>query len=107
MFLSDLHTRGSAGCLGSSLLPEDKIRKTVTSHPAMITIVRQAWLGFMFSNLPHSLLAGRLKQTTWSHHFTSLSSYLAPKGGPDVNLEIFRNIDGILDRNVDCPEERQ
>ena len=67
MFLLDLHTGGSAGCLGSSLLPEDKIRKTLTSHPAVITIVRfrhPAWVGFMFSNLPNNLLTGRLKQTT-------------------------------------------
>ena len=64
----------------------------------------------MFSNLPHSLLACRLKQTSRSPHFTSPWSYLAAapsKGGPNINLEIFRNIDGILDWNVDCPEGKR
>ena len=82
----------------------------------MITIVRlraQAWLGFMFSNLPNNLLTGGLKQTNNQpvslqlSSITWLRSYLAAsptEGRPDINLEIFRNIDGILDWNVDCPE---
>ena len=93
----DLHTRGSAGCLGSSLLPEDKIRKTLTSLPAMITIVRlraQAWPGFMFSNLPHILLTARLKQTT-SQSATGLDWLLTdhtcpPPPPKDVPMSIWK-----------------
>ena len=85
----------------------------------MITIVRlraQVWLGFMFSNLPNILLTARLKQTSsqsvtrldWGPSLlSSQRSYLsAPptKGRPNINLEILRHIDGILDWNVDCPE---
>ena len=63
----------------------------------------------MFSNLPNTLLTARLKQTinqlTTGFHSTH-RVYLATtasKGGPNINLEILRNIDGILDWNVDCP----
>ena len=66
----------------------------------------------MFSNLPNTLLTARLKQTTnqlttgfLSTHRVYLAT-TASKGGPNINLEILRNIDGILDWNVDCPEEK-
>ena len=66
----------------------------------------------MFSNLPNTLLTARLKQTTnqlttgfHSTHRVYLTT-TASKGGPNINLEILRNIDGILDWNIDCPEEK-
>ena len=65
----------------------------------------------MFSNLPNILLTAHLKQPTnqSSTGFLHVKrrSYLAAapsEGRPNINLEIFRHIDGILDWNVDCPE---